>query len=166
MNPILMSQSINKTLLPKIVSINNEFVKLIKEIRDPRTLEAPDNFIMEIRLWTFKNILAIIFDRDLGLKLSDPETAMLLKNISRTAELAFELDILPPVWKLVGTASSKEMLSVLDEIHKTMEHLLNQGLDDIKEKKSIFQKMVSIDRKLAFIMVIDMLLAGLDTVSY
>lgn len=165
-----MNQSNKSMLLPRIENINKDFVKIINEIRDPHTFEAPDNFIMEIRLWTLRNILSIIFDEDLGPKLNDHKITKLLENISRTTELAFELDVLPPIWKLVSTANSKEMTSVLNEIHETLEGLVNEVIDNLdsskrEEEQSILHKLVSIDRKLACVVTMDMVFAGLEGVS-
>lgn len=157
-------------MFPKIVNINNEFVELIRQIRNTYTFEVPDDFIMEIRRWTLGNILEAVLDDDLGMKRNDLKMTQLLKNISRTTELAYEMDVMPPVWKFVSTPSSKEMISVLDEIQDTLENLVDNAIQNInlskkEEEQSLLQRLVSIDRKLACVTVIDMLLAGLDTVS-
>lgn len=169
-NPVLIRPNNRSLLFPKIVNINNEFVELIREIRNTYTFEAPNDFIMEIRRWTLGNILQAILDDGLGMKRNDLKTTQLLKNISRCTELAFEMDVMPPLWKFVSTPSSKEMLSVSDEIQKTLENLVDDAIQSMdlskkEEEQSVLQRLVSIDRKIACVTVIDMLLAGLDTVS-
>ncbi|KAL5280274.1 hypothetical protein ACFFRR_004320 [Megaselia abdita] len=156
---------------PKLLRINKDFVERIREIRSSETFEAPDDFLQEIKRWTFENILAIALDKEFGfikINRDNPEFLRLLKNTSRTTELCFELDVMPPIWKFVSTASSKEMMSILDETQIILEKYVNEAIENMKveekEDKSVLQKLVSKDRKLACVMVMDMLGAGLDTV--
>lgn len=170
MNPIFINPTNNKLFLPKIMNINNEFVKLIKEIRNPKTFEAPDDFILEIKRWTLRNILGIALDGDFGIKRDDSKVLQLLKDISKTTELSFELDVIPPVWKFVSTPNSKAMISVLDNIQTTLEDIVDEAINNMdmtkkKEEQYVLQKLVSIDRKLATVMVMDMLSTGLETVD-
>lgn len=146
MNPIFINPTNNKLFFPKILSINNEFVKLIKEIRNPETFETPDDFILEIKRWTLRNVLGIALDGDLGTKRNDPKIVQLLKNLSRTTELSFELDVIPPVWKFVSTSNSKAMMSVLDDIQNTVEDIVDEAINNMdmtkkKEEQYMLQRL-------------------------
>lgn len=62
------------------------------------------------------------------------------------------------------------MMSTLDGIQSFFEKCVNEAIENIdlskpREHQSILQKLVNIDKKLAVVMVVDMLLAGVDSVS-
>lgn len=159
---------------PKIQHINKEFVERIKEIRSLKTFEVPDDFVWDIKRWTFENIASIALDKEFGLlrkNRDDSEIVRLFQNINRTTQLSFELDVMPPVWKFIGTANSKEMMTILDEIQATFEKYVNEAIQTMnitnkEEDQSVLQKLVAIDRKLASVIVMDMMLAGLETVGW
>lgn len=173
-NPILMNPTNVKLYLPKLLNVNNEFVERIREIRDPKTFVVPDDFILEINRWTFENVVAVALDKELGLirkNRDNPEALRVFELLHRVFQLMYDLDVKPSLWKIIKTPAFKEMMSTLDGIQAFFEKCVNDAIEELDmskpyEKQSVLQKLINIDRKLGVIMVIDMLLAGVDTVSY
>lgn len=163
-----------KLYFPKVLNANNELVERIREIRDPKSFVVPDDFILEINRWTFENVVAVALDKELGLirkNRDNPEALKVFELLHNVFRLMYELDVKPPFWKIIKTHAFKEMMTTLDGIQVFFEKCVNEAIETMDmskkyEDQSVLQKLINIDRKLAVIMVIDMLLAGVDTVSY
>lgn len=173
-NPILMNPTNVKVYFPKILNSNNEFIERIKEIRDPKTFEAPDDFVTEINRWTFENVVAVALDKELGLirkNRDNPEALRAFKYLHRIFQLIYDLDVKPPIWKIIKTPAFKEMMTSLDYLHNYFEKHINECIETMdmskrEEDQSVLQKLIKIDKKLALVMTMDMLIAGVDTVRY
>lgn len=173
-NPIIMSPKNVKVYFPKVLSANNEFVERIREIRDPETSVVPDNFLLEINRLTFENVVAVALDKELGLirkNRDNPEAVRAFKHLNRVVQLIYELDIKPPFWKIIKTPAFNEMMSSLNYIQTFFEKLVNEAVETMDttknyEDQSVLQKLINVDKKLAVVMAFDMLLAGVDTVSF
>lgn len=173
-NPILMNPTNVKLYFPKVLNANNEFVHRIKEIRDRETFVVPDDFISEINRWTFENVVAVALDKELGLirkNRDNPEALHVFQLLHRVFQLIYELDVKPPFWKIIKTPAFKEMMSTLEGIQVFFEKCVNESIETMDmskkyEDQSVLQKLISIDKRLGVVMAVDMLLAGVDTVSF
>lgn len=172
-NPIIMNPTNAKVFFPKLLNANNEFVERIREVRNTETFVVPDDFLSEINRWTFESVVAVALDKELGLirkHRDNPEVMKAFKLLSRVFQLMYDLDVKPPFWKIIKTPAFKEMMDALTGIQKFFEKYVNEACDTMDpnkkpEDQSVFQKLTSVDKKLATIMAMDMLLAGVDTVS-
>lgn len=170
-NPILMSPKNVNVYFQKVLNSTNEFVERIKEIRDSETFEVHDNFLSEINRLTFENVVSIALDKELGLirkNRDDPEAVKVFELVSRVFKLIYEVDVKPPLWKIIPTSAFKEMMSSLNDIHVFIENCVNEFTETKRygdENESVVQKLINVDKKLAVVVAFDMILAGVDTVS-
>lgn len=89
--------------------------------------------------------------------------------------LTYELDVALSVWKYYKTPQFKKLMATFDEMTDVIMKYVDQAvvrLDASTEKshsnsddRSILEKLLKIDRRIAIVMAFDMLLAGVDTVS-
>lgn len=87
--------------------------------------------------------------------------------------LSYELDVALSFWKYYKTPKFYELMNVFDQMTETIMFYVDKAVSrmDAVEKtntnendKSILQKLLLIDRKVAIVMAFDSILAGVDTV--
>lgn len=91
--------------------------------------------------------------------------------------LSEELEIKPSIWKYVKTPKFYEMMKTLDTMTDICNKYINEALmriehdsegkltSELGKEKSVLEKLVRVDKKFAVVMALDMILAGIDTVS-
>lgn len=87
--------------------------------------------------------------------------------------LSFELEVGVPFWKLYKSAKYKELMAVFDYMTETIMKYIDRAIERLDAKgnsvddsnRSVLEKLLLIDRKVAILMAYDMILAGVDTVS-
>ncbi|XP_037942818.1 cytochrome P450 CYP12A2-like, partial [Teleopsis dalmanni] len=178
-NPVLMQPKNAKFYIHKMCKINSEFVDRIREIRDPQTLEVPANFEDEINRWTFESVSVVALDKQLGLiktNRNDPGARKLFKIITEFFYLAGQLEFKPPVWKIIKTPDFNRLMQILDEVQNITLKYIENALERLEEdrkngvvktehEKSVLEKLLSIDKRTAMVMAMDMLMAGVDTTT-
>ncbi|XP_033153362.1 probable cytochrome P450 12d1 proximal, mitochondrial [Drosophila mauritiana] len=176
-NPIFMQPKGLKTYYEPLSNINNEFIERIKEIRDDKTLEVPDDFMEEISRLVFESLGLVAFDRPMGLisrNRDNPDALTLFQNTKQTFRYAFELDIKPSMWKFISTPTFRKMMRLLDDILMLSQKMIKDTEDSLEKRRqageevngnSMLQRMLKVDPKLAVIMSMDVLLAGVDATS-
>lgn len=116
----------------------------------------------------------IALNRRLGLLSGNPDEEAL--NFARNIDLFFHniyiYDVLPSIWPYYQTKGFKNFLKIYDDITNTCLRFIEEArigeetkTDDKKEGLGVFGQLVNIHKQLALVMAIDMLMAGIDTVS-
>ncbi|KRF79421.1 cytochrome P450 CYP12A2 [Drosophila virilis] len=173
-NPIIIQPKNVKLYLGPLDSINQQFIKRIKLIRDPETLEMPANFKDEISAWTLESIGRVALDRQLGLiEDTNPEGRRFFTLLQRFIQLAVDLEIKPSLWRQFKTPKLREALRVLDEGLEITDKYVQEAVERIEKstevksdaEKSVLEKLLGINRKYAVIMALDMMFAGVDTTT-
>lgn len=175
-NPVLMQPRNAKLYLNKMLEVNNEFLLRIREIRDPVTEEMPATFEDEINRLTFESIAVVALNQEIGLirKNRNSEVATkLFQGLRNFFDLVLELDINPSLWKIVKTPNFKKMMANYDVMYDVSMKYINLALESIKnekheraeEDKSVLEKLITIDKRIAIVMALDLLMAGVDTTS-
>ncbi|XP_064536704.1 cytochrome P450 CYP12A2-like [Drosophila montana] len=148
-NPIIIQPKNVKLYLGALDSINQQFLKRIKLIRDPETLEMPANFKDEISAWTLESLGRVALDRQLGL--IDNTNAEGLK---------------PSLWRQFKTPKLRDVLSVLDEGLEITDKFVQEAMERIeKSTEEKLEKLLAINRKYAVVMALDMMFGGVDTTT-
>ncbi|KAM8708853.1 hypothetical protein ACLKA7_015770 [Drosophila subpalustris] len=173
-NPIFMQPKGLKMYYEPLSNINNEFIERIKEIRDPKSLEVPANFIEEIGRLIFESIALIAFDREMGIirkRRDNPDALTLFRTSREVFKLTFQLDVQPSMWKFVSTPTFRKMVRSLNENLGAAQRLLEESRLELVEKRksgenvtnaSLFERMIEINPKIALVMGLDILFAGVD----
>ncbi|KAM8704116.1 hypothetical protein ACLKA7_008687 [Drosophila subpalustris] len=178
-NPVLMQPKNVRLYYKKMSQVNREFVARIKAIRDPSTLEAPDNFLEHINRWTLESVSVVALDKQLGLlkesKKSD-RVMLLFKSLDEFFTYAAILEVQPSLWRYIETPMMKKLMKAFDNIKDVTLEYVNEALERLEKEKqngvvkpeneqSVLEKLLKIDKKVATIMAMDMLMAGVDTTS-
>lgn len=96
-----------------------------------------------------------------------------LQSVKKFFTLSYELEVELSLWKYYTTPKLKELIDVFNFMTETVMRYVDKAVErlDAKEKntddsvKSVLEKLLEVDRKLAVVMALDMILAGVDTVS-
>ncbi|XP_068155534.1 probable cytochrome P450 12a4, mitochondrial isoform X2 [Drosophila tropicalis] len=178
-NPVLMQPKNVRLYYKKMSLVNQEFVERIKAIRDAKTLEAPDNFIEHINRWTLESVSVVALDKQLGLlkgSCTDEQVLLLFKSLDDFFDITADLEIKPSLWRYVNTPKLKQLMKAFDNIRDVtlayveeavarLEEESKQGKVKPESEQSVLEKLLKIDKKVATIMAMDMLMAGVDTTS-
>ncbi|XP_037824421.1 cytochrome P450 CYP12A2-like [Lucilia sericata] len=179
-NPVLMQPRNVRLYMHKMSQVNRELVERIRQIRDPKSLEVPDNFIEELNRWTLESISVVALDKQLGLitrNRGDPLVKELFKAINGFFKYGMEVEYKPSTWKYYKTKSFRNLMQSLDSmlsltntyVNEAIKRLEQEKLNGAAEKpeheKSVLEKLIKIDKKIATVMAMDLLMAGVDTTS-
>ncbi|EDW47337.1 probable cytochrome P450 12d1 proximal, mitochondrial [Drosophila sechellia] len=176
-NPIFMQPRGLRMYYEPLSNINNEFIERIKEIRDPKTLEVPEDFTDEISRLVFESLGLVAFDRQMGLirKNRDNPDALTLFQTSRDIfRLTFKLDIQPSMWKIISTPTYRKMKRTLNDSLNVAQKMLKENQDALEKRRqagekinsnSMLERLMEIDTKVAVIMSLDILFAGVDATA-
>ncbi|KAH8343891.1 hypothetical protein KR084_001395 [Drosophila pseudotakahashii] len=178
-NPVLMQPKNVRLYYKKMSQVNQEFVQRIKELRDSETLEAPDDFIDTINRWTLESVSVVALDKQLGLlkdSKKESEALRLFHYLDEFFIVSADLEMKPSPWRYIKTPKLKRLLKALDGIQEVTLSYVDEAIERLdKETKagvvrpeseqSVLEKLLKVDRKVATVMAMDMLMAGVDTTS-
>ncbi|XP_072761568.1 probable cytochrome P450 12a5, mitochondrial isoform X2 [Anoplolepis gracilipes] len=174
-NPYMMQPQAIIPYVKQISEVADEFVKKMRTLRDPETLELLDDFKNELYKWALESICSIALDCRLGCLKSnlaaDSEPQIMINCVHKMFDLMYRLDILPSLWKYYNTRNLKKFFHVLDTLNGiAIKHIdkaelkLDETTDDTNlHNRSILQKLLRLDKQMARVMALDMLTAGVDT---
>ncbi|KAJ8962684.1 hypothetical protein NQ318_001081, partial [Aromia moschata] len=173
-NPIMMQPRTAQQYVGSMDIVASQLVENIKHFSSQNAdNEMPADFLNELYKWSMESIGLIAFNKRLGcLKLNlekDSDPAKFIASVVEMFELMYTLEILPPIWKLISTPTWRRYVEILDYLTETATKYINESLnggvrDDVPEHEmSVLHRLAKIDQKVAFAMVVDMLIAGIDT---
>ncbi|XP_017112201.1 probable cytochrome P450 12a4, mitochondrial [Drosophila elegans] len=178
-NPVLMQPKNVRLYYKKMSQVNQEFVQRIKEIRNHSTLEAPEDFIDTINRWTLESVSVVALDKQLGLlkdSNNEEEALRLFHYLDEFFIVSADLEMKPSPWRYIKTPKLKRLLKALDGIQEVTLAYVDEAIVRLdKEEKagvvkpeseqSVLEKLLKVNRKVATVMAMDMLMAGVDTTS-
>ncbi|XP_046751899.1 cytochrome P450 CYP12A2-like [Diprion similis] len=168
-----------RTILPHVGPIDQvatDFIEKIRSLRDPESLEMPASFNNEINKWALESICMIAFDHRVGCLepnlAKDSEPQIFINNVNDMFELMYKIEILPSLWKLYDTRNLKKLFNILDNMTRITSKYVNQSKQRLAEKqvedvgdRSMLERLISVDEQTSTVMIMDMLMAGVDTTS-
>lgn len=177
-NQTMMQPRNTKVYVEPIDDVAAEFVERIKVIRDSK-MEVPKNFINELNKWSLESIATVALDTRLGcLKGNlDPKSdaQILINSIHDMFDQVFNLDFKPSPYKYFSTPTWRKYIKTMNTITDITEKQINKKLESLKDKekdpdyeaKSVLESLYFKRKnpKLAVVMAMDMLVAGVDTTS-
>ncbi|XP_026463470.1 cytochrome P450 CYP12A2-like [Ctenocephalides felis] len=175
-NPVLMQPRVSKQYVKSVEGIVDEFITRTLRLRD-KNLETPANFLNELNRWALESITCIALDTRLGCLRDDlapdSEPQRMLKAVHEFFALTHALEFKPHPWKTIKTPGFYRLMEVfqiindlsLQKVEEAMERMKNEPVQDDREQ-SILQKLIKINRNVAVVVAMDLLLAGVDTTSY
>ncbi|XP_054726672.1 probable cytochrome P450 12a5, mitochondrial [Anastrepha obliqua] len=179
-NPILMKPKNTNMYLNKMAQVNQEFVDKIRLIRNPDTLEMPDDFKEYLQRWALESVAIVALDKQLGLLRDDSENSSevlkLFSALNDFMELSFDLEYKPTLWRVVATPKFRRLMRAMDDIKsvtwkfvteavRKLEVEKQQGIEQPEHKKSVLERLIKRNDRVAAVMAMDMMMAGVDTTT-
>ncbi|CAH2063616.1 unnamed protein product, partial [Iphiclides podalirius] len=173
-NPVMMQPKLIKAYATPIDEIAQEVVERIKSLRNKDNM-IERNFNDEVCLWILESSALIA----LGTRLNSfnpnlPKNSSerkLIENIHNFFKISDKLDFKPSLWRYYPTRTFKQAMRLYEAVEnlnaefikKAMENYSKQS--DSDREKSVLEKLLDIDKKLAVSIASDLLFAGIDTVG-
>ncbi|XP_065371245.1 cytochrome P450 CYP12A2-like isoform X3 [Calliphora vicina] len=179
-NPVMMQPKTIRLYLHKMSQVNKEFIDRIRQIRDPQTLEVPATFEEEMNRWTLESVSVVALDKQLGLiskNRDNPMVKKLFQALNDFFTYSLEIEFKPSIWRYYKTPTFKKLMKALDDIVDVTSSYVNEAIERIEEErksgvpekpeyeKSVLEKLIKIDKRIATVMAMDMLMGGVDTTS-
>lgn len=174
--PILMKPANVNAYVPSVDEIAIEFVDKIGRIRDAKH-EVPAGFDFEIRKWALESVCFIALDHRLNIVKdgggADGKAADIIKAVDDFINLSYELEFKPSPWRWIATPKYKQLMASFDKMTNTTLYYIEMAIAKLEssaektgdETKSVLEKLLKVNKHVAVVMAIDMMLAGVDTVS-
>lgn len=131
--------------------------------------------------WTLESVSVVALDKQLGLitkNRDNPKAKQLFQALNDLFTYSLEIEFKPSIWKYYKTPTFKKLMKSLDEIVDVTSSYVNEAIDRLElerkngapEKpdgeKSVLEKLIMIDKRIATVMAMDMLMGGVDTVIF
>jgi cytochrome P450 family 12 len=142
----------------------------MRAIRDEKN-EMPADFIETLNEWSLESIALIALDTRLNLlKGNNPEAQRLYELVKEVFTATYEFDIQPSIWRYYKTPAFKRAMKSFDDTTRIIYKYVEKAVEKYKTTESedeggVLEKLLKIDKNVAVIMSMDMLGAGIDTVS-
>jgi hypothetical protein len=101
--------------------------------------------------------------------MENPEASKINQLIKKVFELSFEYDVLPGIWRTFKTSGFWNVMRTYESLTGTMKQYADEAMKEIDnaptvnvEDAGILEKLMKIDRHVAFVMVLDSLIAGVS----
>lgn len=163
--------------IPSVDEIAIEFVANIDKLRD-QNQEVPSTFDFEMRKWALETVCFIALDHRLNIisgTATDSKGADIIKAVDDFIELSYALEMKPSPWRWIATPKYKQLMASFDKMTNTTMFYIENAIaklennkvnaGDDNHQKSVLEKILKTDKHVAVVMAIDMMLAGVDTVS-
>ncbi|KAH8310566.1 hypothetical protein KR044_001967, partial [Drosophila immigrans] len=175
-NPVLMQPKTIRLYYREMSNVHKEFIERIREIRDSRTFEVPHDFEDEINRWTLECVSLIALDKQLGLfkdNRNDPRAKKLLDSLVEIFAIGAEIELKPSPWRYIATPLFKRAMRVMDTIQELTVGYVNEAVERLERnpsnkpdhEKSVLERLLKIDKKIATVMAMDLMLVGVDTTT-
>lgn len=175
-NPILMQPRTIKNYTDGMDAVTTDAIKIIKKLSKENSNNImPKNFEDYMQNWALEGVGYVGLSRRFGCLRDDPseEALKLIDSINRTFRNFFQLDFLPVgfLFKKFNTNIWKTFVKDMDFLTDTVKKYIDEAIIEIENRKvapadveqSVLEKLLAIDKKVAVTMVIDMIMAGVET---
>lgn len=174
--PIMMKPANVNAYIPSVDEIAIEFVANVDKLRDSN-MEVPSTFDFELRKWALESVCFIALDHRLNIVTgaTDSRAADIIKAVDDFINLSYDLEMKPSPWRWIATPKYKQLMASFDKMTNTTMYYIENAIAKLENsdknanegshQKSVLEKILKTDKQVAVVMAIDMMLAGVDTVS-
>ncbi|XP_017149626.1 probable cytochrome P450 12b2, mitochondrial [Drosophila miranda] len=171
-NPVLMKVQNVRQNLPQLDQIAKEFIDKLESQRDPETHLLLADFHGQLKNWAFESISFVALNTRMGLLSDqpDPNAARLAKHMSDFFNYSFQYDVQPSIWPYYKTRGFNRFLKTYDDITEITTNYIEEAIqrfeiDDGRKNKCVLEQLLGLNKQVAVVMAMDMLMAGIDTTS-
>nr|ARA91645.1 cytochrome P450 monooxygenase [Pieris rapae] len=174
-NPIMMHSKTIKLYSKILNEVSHDTVNRMKYERNEKN--AIENIDDVISLWALETIGVVALGgriNCLDLNLPEDSPARRLIQIAHDIfVLINKLDFRPSLWRYISTRNYRKLMNCYAEQKSISEYFIKKAMEEYKskerkddEEKSVLEKLLEIDEKVAVIMATDLLFAGVDTSAH
>ncbi|KAG5315356.1 C12B2 protein, partial [Pseudoatta argentina] len=131
-SPHMMRPNIVKTHATQIHAITSEFVDKMSTLRDPKTLELPDDFMNELYKWSVETMCLIALNYRIGCLKSnlavDSEPQIMINCVKEMFNLTYRIENVPSLLKISYTWNYQKLFRALDQINEVSYTILENVL--------------------------------------
>ncbi|XP_011053756.1 PREDICTED: probable cytochrome P450 12b2, mitochondrial [Acromyrmex echinatior] len=121
-SPHMMRPNTVKTHTTQIHAITSEFVDKMSTLRDPKTLELPDDFMNELYKWSVETMCLIALNYRMGCLKSnlavDSEPQIMINCVKEMFNLTYRIENVPSLLKINHTWNYQKLFQALDQINE------------------------------------------------
>lgn len=139
--------------------------------RNPETHHLDNNFHDQLKMWAFESISFVALNTRMGLLTDqpDPNASRLAHHMGEFFNYSFKYDVQPSIWPYYKTPGFKKFLKTYDDITDITTNYIEAAIKRFEgqregQKKCVLEQLLSLNKQVAVVMVMDMLMAGIDTV--
>ncbi|XP_034250283.1 probable cytochrome P450 49a1 [Thrips palmi] len=178
-NQVMMQPRNTAPYVQPIDSVAQDFVARMREIRAPDG-RMPADYTDELAKWSLESISYVALDTRLGLLAGDldptSDAVVMMDTIRGLFDCMYNLDIKPSVWKWVSTPTYRKFVGNMHLFTSLASKYVDRAVARLKAlsrreleqgNRSVLESLLinTGDPTKAVSMVMDMLLAGVDTTS-
>lgn len=133
----------------------------------------PANFLDYLNEWALESIALITLDKRLGV-MANPGASQINQLLKEVISRSFDYDVLPGIWRKMKPyhPGLKHVMEVYEKVTGIMKDYAEDAMKKLDETKKtegheagVLEKLMKIDPHVAFVMVLDSLIAGVDTTT-
>lgn len=124
-------------------------------------------------MWAFESISFVALNTRMGLLTDqpDPNAAQLAKHMSDFFDYSFKYDLQPSIWPYYKTRGFKKFLQTYDHITEITTNYIEAAINRFEqqpgvENRCVLEQLLGLNKQVAVVMAMDMLMAGIDTVGF
>lgn len=172
-NPTLMQPRTVKLYTKNVDEIARDFIEVVKNLRNEKN-ETPADFHQWLNRWALETTGVVALDSRLGVLQKKPsdEAQLILQNMRLFFELCYELEIKPSIWKYISTPKFKKLMNAFDKITDIVKKNVDEAVIRLEQEPSadessqgVLERLLKVNREVAYMMAFDMLMAGVDTTT-
>ncbi|XP_052870893.1 cytochrome P450 CYP12A2-like [Anopheles cruzii] len=171
-NPVMMQPKTIKLYIDQVDEVAREFLEIVAKLRDAKQ-ELPADFDQWLNRWALETMGVLALDARLGVLQTEQteEAKKILALVRNVFDLTYLVDVLPSIWKYYKTPTFKKLMDTFDEFTNIIMIKVEQAVQRFEKhptseaNQSVLEKLLKIDKHVAVIMALDMLMAGIDTTS-
>lgn len=176
-NPAMLKPKLVKLYAPGLDEIAVEMVEKLSKLKDQGDY-LKHNLDIELTKWSLESVALVGLGTRLGsLKdgLPDDHPSRLLMKCSKDImDLIYKLELLPSFLQIFTKSTFNKVINTYDLQWNISSKYINDARkiyderehEILDEDKSIIEKLLAIDEKVAVMMANEMLFAGIDTVAF
>lgn len=142
----------------------------MKKTRDTQN-ETPEDFLEFLNQWALESIGLITLDKRLGV-MENPDSSEVNHLLKEVIKFSYEHDILPSIWRMYKTKKFMKGMELYEKVTGTLKVYADEAMSKFDAAKvtldheaGVLEKLMKIDKHVAFVMVLDSLIAGIDTTT-
>ncbi|XP_039309610.1 probable cytochrome P450 301a1, mitochondrial isoform X2 [Solenopsis invicta] len=174
-NKQMMQLQVIKSYVIPIQAIVSEFVETLRVLRDPKTLQLPNDFMNELHKWSLESMCSIALNSRLGcLKpnlVENSEPQIMINCVREMFDLIYRLENVPSLWKPTNTKNFEKLCETLDTINAISERYIEYAKTKFKTVEntnlkdcSVLKGLLCVNKQVAHVMALDIIMST-DTIS-